>query len=273
MILTNQVLNPSAEGTTASLENETGTTPTISTDTAPGWPANGNQSYKVACTATTDVFARLRLTERAATTAGKRWYALVTVFAAATNTGARNLRADLLFYNIAPGATLGTVTGTVSALAASVAPGSSATFLVEGVAPAGTLSVGFRAGRLAGSGAATSDVFYVDAVVLAQLDAAGLTGLAYPSPGTTPLTYWNGSPNASTSVQYLPTITANVFPEQDPTPRVQLVVADLPPTQSNQITIRATAPVRAAPPISWTVVPSGPRSRGLSSSSSRSAAR
>lgn len=240
-VLTNQILNPSAEGATASLENQTGSTVTISTVSASGWPLDGTQSYLVSATATTDATARLRLVERAPAVAGQPWHLRGKLRAASGNTGTRRFLISLPFYNIAPGATAGTVLAGTVTQTVDLAPGAVADIVLVGVAPAGTLSVGATVSRVGGVlSSAAADAYFLDMLALVQADAALADSVQYFNPALVPLSFWNGTVNASTSTLYSVAWTLNVFNDENPTPRVQIVVADLPP-QGDALLIRRTA--------------------------------
>lgn len=238
-VFTNSVLNPSAEGATSSLENSTGSTVAIVATTGAGWPLDGTKSYSVTATATTAADARLRLVERAATVAGKRWNLRAKLRAAASNTGTRRYEAVIVFYNIAPGATVGSIVASATQ-SYDLAPGAIADVTLQGQAPTGTLSVGLIFRRVATVlGAAIGDVHHVDMVALVQSDEISPV-FQYFNPQQVAFARWNGTADASTSTLWVPSILVTPFDDDDPAPRFQVVVSDMPPF-ANYITLRRWA--------------------------------
>lgn len=225
-MITNAVLNPGAEGATSSLENSTGSTVSIVTTTGTGWPARGTKSYSVVAGAATIATARLRLVERAAATAGKRWHTRAKLRAFSGNTGTRRYLVELVSYTAAPGSTAGTAT-VIGSATYDLAPGAIVDVAVSGINPSGGLSVGLQISRTVVTNPATGDGFHVDDLMLAQVDDAATPEFVQ---GGLPGMFWTGAANASTSIKPNTVPALVIDPGTETTqPNVQVTFSELYP--------------------------------------------
>ncbi|MFF2274216.1 hypothetical protein ACFVTX_18220 [Agromyces sp. NPDC058136] len=221
--------NPSGEGAAARVSRAVAT-PSISTDTAAGWPVLGSKSHKAVATAATICTIGLPNADRPAAAAGQKW----SVKLAVRSAQARTIQAAIVFYNTA-GATLGTVTGTVPGTATAFAAGDIKTLTIDGaLAPAGTASVDLQVSRTAAGSPAISDTFYVDTVAFTRTD----TAISYRAPSTDYTAVWSGTVDASTQLYYDSTVT--LTPQITGNPWVEVFPVDLPPAVARLRMIRTS---------------------------------
>jgi hypothetical protein len=220
-LIINADKNPSAEGAAARV-SRAGATCTTSTDAFTGWPAVGASSHKIVATATTVATSGLPNADRPAAAVGEVWSGWARVRNSAASS--RTIAVRVVFYDTF-GATLGTALGGSVTTSQTVAAGTAVVFAVNGaVAPAGTASVDLQVERAAGGGAAISDPVHADAHTLTKTAAATV----YIDPTTSVFAVWTGTANASTQTYYVPKITLTPLTDANPSPRVQVLVDDLP---------------------------------------------
>lgn len=191
VVATNRFLNPTFNGPAFPVNEASMSSVTIVND-------GGNSKASGTATATSTAAIRLQPNvDRPVAVAGQHWWLKGKI--KNPNASTRQMALNLRFYDTA-GATLGSaVAGGTFTHIQTITAGAEMSFATDGVAPAGTASVGVFASRSSGTGAAVSDLLYADDVYLGLEDVAMFAGW---TTDTIDFQYdWTGTANESTSTK------------------------------------------------------------------------
>jgi hypothetical protein len=212
----NVVPNPNAAGPNNAFESQTGMT--VGFGDSGTVPLNGGRSFVLTTGAATAAIARLRAVDRGAATPGQRWHARLKLRNDSWTTRAFDV--TLQPYASAPGATLGTALTSPGGTYLEIPGGAIREFIINGVMPASTQSIGLTITRRAAPNGAAGDTIVIDDVMLYQSEEGN--AIPYGDPDVDPRWYWTGTPRASQSRLVVATPILTPLTNMDPCPRIRI---------------------------------------------------